>query len=114
MNLNPNIIPTFEQPLVTKNNTNRVWYSFFSGLAKGIPAGNTSVVSAGTSPYSYQAFEGGSLIVNGGSTTQIEFSRDGQNYYVTGQTAGMFSLRSGDILRITYSVAPPTLTWVPS
>ena len=109
-----NTAPTYEQPLMTKGQTSTIWYRLWSGLFKGQPTGPVSAVTVGSSPFKYTAPQGGSLIVNGGSTTQIAFSRDGANFFITGQTAGMFKLAQGDILQVTYPVAPPTMTFVPT
>lgn len=108
-----NVSPTYDQPLTQKGATSRDWYRLWSGLFKGQPTGPATGVTVGASPFSYTALQGGSLIVNGGSTTQIAFSRDGSNFFITGLTAGMFPVAQGDIMRITYPVAPPTVTFVP-
>ena len=108
-----NRMPTYNQPLTIKGETHRTWYGFFSGLATGKPTGIVAAVTLNQSPFTYTAPSGGSLIVNGGSTTQIQFSRDGAALFVTGQTAGMFPMALGDQIVITYSMAPPTVNFVP-
>lgn len=108
-----NTAPTYEDPLSTKGVTSRGWYRFWSGIFRGQPTGPAASVTVGASPFSYTATQGGSVIVNGGSTTQIAISRDGSNFFITGLTAGMFPLSQGDIIRITYPVAPPTVTALP-
>lgn len=108
-----NTAPTYDQPLMVKGQIASVWYRLWSGLFKGQPTGPVAGVTVGSSPFKYAAPQGGSVIVNGGSTTQISFSRDGANFFITGQTAGMFKLAQGDILQVTYPVAPPTMTFVP-
>lgn len=108
-----NTAPTYSEPLTIKGQTARGWFRLWAGLQAGQPTGPTAGVVVGASPFKYEAPQGGSLIVNGGSTTQISFSRDGANFFITGQTAGMFPLSQGDILQITYTLAPPTVTFVP-
>lgn len=108
-----NTTPTYEQPLNTKGQISTAWWRFWSGLGRGQPTGPVSSITVGTSPFQYPAAQGGSVIVNGGSTTQISFSRDGANFFITGQTSGMFQLAQGDILQVTYPVAPPTMNFVP-
>jgi hypothetical protein len=108
-----NRMPTYTLPLSEKGQTHRTWYSFFSGLATGKPTGIVSAVMLNGSPFTFTAPSGGTLIVNGGSTTQIQYSRDGAAYFVTGQTAGMFPVSLGDKIEITYSMAPPTVNFVP-
>lgn len=109
-----NTTPTYDQPLTTKGQTSTAWWRFWSGQGQGRPSGPISAITVGTSPFRYTALQGGSVIVNGGSTTQISFSRDGANFFITGQTAGMFRLAQGDILQVTYPVAPPTMNFVPT
>lgn len=108
-----NRIPDVTTALTTKGALTSAFWRFFSGLFNGTPTGNLSVITVGTSPFTYVAPVGGTVIVNGGSTTQIQFSRDGANFYITGLTAGMFPLSQGDQLVVTYPVAPPTMTFAP-
>lgn len=110
-----NTPPTYEQPLTSRDGkvTTRGWFTFWAGLGEGQPTGPVAALIAGPSPYTYLATQGGSLIVQGGTTTQIQFTRGDGNFYVTGLTAGMFPLAKGDSLVITYSVGPPTVTFVP-
>jgi hypothetical protein len=113
MNLIFNRFPTYTETLTTKGATTRGWYQYWSGLFQGQPTGNVSVIKVGTSPYIYVSAVGGSLIVSGGTTTLLEYSRDDQNFYVLGVTSGMFPMSLGDNIRITYSGALPTVVFVP-
>jgi hypothetical protein len=108
-----NRFPTYDEPLTTKGMTTRGWYSLWSGLVKGQPTGPTAGVTVGASPFIYTAPSGGSIVVNGGSTTQIAVSRDGANFFITGQVNGMFPLSQGDQVKVTYPVAVPTMTFIP-
>lgn len=108
-----NRMPDVNQPLTVKSVIASGWFRFWQGLFSGTPTGNISTIKVGSSPFTYVAPVGGTVIVNGGSTTQIQFSRDGANFYITGQTAGMFPLSQGDQLIVTYPVAPPTMTFIP-
>lgn len=107
-----NRLPDFSTPLVTKGTTNSSWSRFWQGLFSGAPTGNVSVVVVGASPFTYAAPFGGTLILSGGTVSQVKYSRDGASFYVTGQTQGMFPVSQGDQLVISYSV-PPTTTFVP-
>jgi hypothetical protein len=107
-----NRMPDVNQPLAIKGITGAGWFRFWLGLWSGAPTGNVSVVTPINAPFTYAAPVGGTLIVNGGSVSQVRYSRDGANFYVTGQTQGMFPLSQGDQVVITYSV-PPTLTFAP-
>jgi hypothetical protein len=71
-------------------------------------------VVVGASPFTFQNTTGRSvdLIVAGGTVSAIDFSRDDVNFYVVGQTAGVFWLSPYDYLRVTYTAAP-TITLVP-
>lgn len=107
-----NTLPTYEQPLVSKGALARGWYSFFAGLFTGQATGPVAAVTVGTSPYTYQAPVGGTLMVSGGTVTQISFSRDGSNFFIVGVTAGAIPMSKGDLVRITYSVGPPVAQFV--
>lgn len=114
-----NRFPTYQEPLQTAakgprlSPTTRGWFSFWAGLFTGQPTGPAAVIKVGSSPFTYVAPLGGAVIVQGGTTTQIQFSRDGNNFFVTGVTAGMLPVSQGDQLVITYSVGPPTMVFVP-
>lgn len=108
-----NRLPDVNTPLTDKKGTtNSSWFRLWGGLFSGTPTGNLSVVTSPNSPFTYIAPVGGTLIVNGGTVSQIQYSRDGANFYVVGQSAGMFPLSQGDQLVIQYS-APPTMTFAP-
>lgn len=107
-----NRAPTYNEPLATKGATTREWYSFFTGLLNGQAIGVPSAVTPASSPYTYKAAQGGTLIIQGGTVSMVSFSRDGVTNFNTGQTQGMFPISQGDLLIITYSAAPH-LTFVP-
>lgn len=73
------------------------------------------VLTVTASPFVFQApFSNGEcfVIVQGGTVSKIEFSRDGINFFDTALTAGPVPLSGGDYLRVTYS-GLPTMTFVP-
>lgn len=107
-----NRLPDITTALVTKGTTTSGWFRLWQGLFSGAPTANLSVVTVGTTPFTYAAPLGGTVIVNGGTVSQVKFSRDGASFYVTGQTQGCFPVSQGDQLVISYSV-PPTVTFVP-
>jgi hypothetical protein len=107
-----NRMPDYNEALVTKGVTSKGWSRFWGGLFTGTPTGPISVITVSASPFTYTATAGGTVIISGGTVTQVKFSRDGATFYVTGQTAGMFPVSQGDQLVITHSV-PPTMTFVP-
>jgi hypothetical protein len=99
-------MPTYQEPLTQGPNTVRGWYTFWLGLLQGQPTGNVVSIVPGVSPYSYVATIGGAVIVQGGTVSLIEVSRDGMSFFDTGQTSGMFVMSQGDTLRVTYSSVP--------
>lgn len=110
---NPNQLPTYTLPLNTKGQTTKAWYTFFAGVFTGQPGSSVASVTVGTTPFIYQAERAGTLFLSGGTTSTVTISRDGKTFYPTGVLAGSFPLRQGDQLSISYSVGPPTVTWVP-
>jgi 2-keto-4-pentenoate hydratase len=74
--------------------------------------GLIQTLTPGASPYTYTATADGAVIVNGGTVSLIAFVRAG-TVVGTGETAGMFPVRSGDGIRVTYSVVP-TMRFVPN
>jgi len=64
--------------------------------------------TVGASPYVYtnNSVNDQSVIVQGGTVSKIEFSRNGGSFIDTGATSGMFALSPLDSLRITYTVVP--------
>lgn len=107
-----NTQPTYEQPLTIKGHTARGWYTFWSGLLMGQPTGLPFSVPLSSSPMSYQAQQGGTLIIQGGTVSMVSFTRDGVTNYNTGQTQGLFPVSQFDTLIITYT-GTPNLTFVP-
>jgi hypothetical protein len=107
-----NRMPTNAESLTAKGSITRGWYAFWTGLYQGQPTQTVAVVTPGTSPFTYIAPIGGTLIVQGGTVSAISFSRDAASFYPVGVTNGMLLLSKGDQLVITYSV-PPNLVWVP-
>lgn len=105
-------VPNYREPIVEKGVTGRTWYQFLVDVWKGKPPASESTVLATSSPFTYTAASKGFVIVQGGTVSLVQFSRNGTTNYTTGQTQGTFPLSQGDSLVVTYSVAP-TLTWVP-
>lgn len=108
-----NRLPQFGQPLANKEVTNKDWYFFWAGLWRGLAPELESPVVLTGSPFTFSAPRRGSLIVSGGTVSQIRFSRDASTFYDVGATAGMFALSAADRLEVTYT-GSPTLTFVPS
>jgi hypothetical protein len=107
-----NRAPTYQEPLVTKGSITKGWFTLWTGLLSGQATGPVSPVTLGTSPLSYKAAQGGTLVIQGGSVSLVSFTRDGLTNVNTGQTQGMFPLSQNDTLIITYT-GTPILTFVP-
>ncbi len=108
-----NNLPDFTTPFMLGKINSKDWFFFLVGLYTGLPPQAENPVVLGVSPFVYTNAVKGTVIVSGGTVSDISFSRDGTNYYTTGQTAGMFTINAQDFLRITYTV-PPTTTFVPT
>jgi len=67
-----------------------------------------SNITPSGSPYTYQNTSDydADIIVQGGTVSLVEFTRDNVNFYNVGTVAGMFHLGPDDRLRVTYTVAP--------
>ncbi len=101
-----NRIPTYLTPLETNTVTTKGWYFFWQGLMQGQPTQTVSAIVPGASPYSYVALIGGTVLIQGGTVSLVEYSRDGVTFYDTGVTSGMFPVSMGDTIRTTWSMVP--------
>jgi hypothetical protein len=85
------------------------WYLFFSNLytavTDGLPQPEEEITLT-ASPMSYTAVIRGQANISGGTVSVIEFSRNGADWYDTGMTAGFVQMDRGDLIRVTYAVAP--------
>jgi hypothetical protein len=83
-----------------------------NGLRSGQPA--AASVTPGASPYTYLNALGypKELIVSGGTVSLIEVQGGSGAFFTTGLTSGVFIVRPGHRVRITYSVVP-TVVEVP-
>jgi hypothetical protein len=108
----------YEQPITRKGDPATVEFSRFLqqivqilNFGARLAAPTNPTVTA--SPYVYTNNTGNdqSEIVQGGTVSKIEYSRNGGAYIDVGTVAGMFQLSPMDSLRVTYTVAP-TITVV--
>lgn len=100
-------------PLQTKldidDNRWRKWFQDMWALVNAIRLPLPISVTVGASPFTYQFANGGSasILVNGGTVSLIEWSRDGTTFYKVGTTTdSMYTVSSGDYIRVTYTVIP--------
>ena len=72
-----------------------------------------SNITVTASPFAYQntGLYDADVIINGGTVTQIEFSRDNSTFYTIGTTQGMVRLSPNDRVVVTY-LSAPTMTLV--
>lgn len=105
-------IPNYKVPMMSKGTLERTWYQFFADVWKGRPQGAVSTVTVGTSPFTYQVTSKGFIIVQGGTVSLIQFTRDGITNYNTGLTNGCIPLSEGDSVIVTYSIIPH-MRWIP-
>lgn len=99
-------IPTYEQPIQTGSNMSASWRRWFHDIEVGTPPSNEVTVIPTASPFAYQAPSRGSVIISGGTVSQVTYSRTSGVSYNTGQTSGMFPVSLGDVLVVTHSGAP--------
>lgn len=91
------------------------FFRFISGIAVAVFPSAISSIVVGASPFTFAtAFTTGTsaVIIQGGTVSKVEFTRDSVNFINTGQTQGMFPLSGGDSLRVTYT-GLPTMTFLP-
>jgi hypothetical protein len=69
-----------------------------------------SGISVGASPFAYTATTGGSVAVAGGTVSGITLTRSSTTVPVG--TQGAIFARNGDVVTVTYSVAP-TMNFIP-
>lgn len=74
--------------------------------------GTAMAITPTGSAFSYVAPANGIIILSGGTVSIIEYGR-GASFYVVGLLAGSFAVARGDIVRVTYVVAP-TMTFLPN
>jgi len=82
--------------------------SFSSSPVFGITLTGSPFTYQNLSEYTVDVLVGGDI----GGVTNLEFSRDGVTWYVTGSFYGQFTLSPYDYIRITY-VAAPIVTGIP-
>ena len=86
-------------------NKNKVW--FYGNKWIVYPAVDIALTE-GASPFEYQNLHGFAerVTVIGGTVSEIAFSSDGTNYFVTGLTSGVFPVGHTEKLKVTYTVVP--------
>lgn len=88
------------------------WYRFFDALLSlVVPSGvAAAAITVAASPFSYTATSSGTVLVSGGTVSAIDLGRNGA-FTNVGVIAGAVPVSDGDVVRVTYTVAP-TMTFV--
>ena len=76
------------------------------GLAKQPPV----VQALTTSPWAFHSAENGFMALSGG---EVDYSRDGTNYYKASMVGGQILMAEGDHINVTWYGATPTAIWFP-
>jgi hypothetical protein len=94
----------------------RFLYDLFQASGSGTASGGPeTVITVGASPFVYTASQRGAMLVSDGGLTNVEISRDaGITYRTTGSFRGMFPMTTNDLLRVTYQVSAPHMTFYPT
>lgn len=102
-------LPSARQSVTTaddQGNTQftRPWFLFLQSVNDSLPANDKPIViTVGASPFAYMAPTTGTLVINGGTVSLINYTRSGVNVTMTG---GVIPISSGDTVTVTYSVVP--------
>lgn len=94
----------------------QIWYYLLrtiwqrlGGSGSTLPAQTVTVTA---SPFQYSSDISGTLVVQGGTVSEIDIVRGGSSV-TTGQTAGAIPMLRGDLVNIVYS-GKPNVTFLPS
>jgi hypothetical protein len=107
-------MPTATTPIVgVGKSMEKAWFVFLYSVYNAITKGLTDpeeVVTPDASPSVYTAIIRGQLFVAGGTVSALEYSRNGRDWY---PTTSPVQMAAGDQARISYSVVPSTVVYVP-
>lgn len=116
--MNP-IMPYFDTVHPLKEGYSDIASAVLAKITEGVHTGPQIfandlpvALAVGASPYVYKngATAQQQVIVQGGTVSAIEFSRNGSTFINIGATAGLVVLNPGDNVRVTYSVLPTMTT----
>ena len=87
-------------------------YGEMQAWAAGLGAApSPATITPSGSPFSYVAPRAGRVYIAGGTVTLIETGRNG-TFVLSGVLAGAFPVSQNDVIRVTYAVAPTTMTFM--
>lgn len=100
-------LPSLVSPLVDRlGKLVPPWNSWFQQFAQAAPA--VANITIGISPFSYTANSNGSLIVSGGTVSNISLIRGTTTIIVATSTVNpvIIPISIGDTVQVTYTVSP--------
>ncbi len=112
-------MPRRESPLITEQEgqprASKDWFTLFwkmyNAVTDGIPQ-PIETVTVGASPFTYVAMIKGQVVINGGTTVSVDFSRDGTNFFPVPPSPAVIPMCKADRIRIAYAT-PPTVVFFP-
>lgn len=112
------IFPSNQTPIAEANSglITTAWLYLLTWLYRKTGGSGSPIaaqdITVGASPFTYDAALNGSVIVRGGTVTQIDIVRADETFN-TGVTAGLIPVIAGDSIIVTHGGAP-TMTFLPS
>jgi hypothetical protein len=104
------IVPNSTQPIAdAKGMVTQVWQRFFAALTAS-PA-NVGAVAVSASPTNFTASERGTVAISAGTLTSVTLTRAGTA--VSLGTSRTIPVSAGDVVTVSYSVAP-TMSFIPT
>ena len=105
-------LPNLLAPLVNaKGFILAPWNSYLQQFTQAPPP--IMGITVGASPFDYVAQEPGTIIIVGGTLTNVSLIR-GVDTLAMGNAARIIPVAIEDTVRITYSVVPTSITFVPA
>lgn len=100
---------TAPTPVQGDSSTNAATTEFNTLGSNAAPA----ALTIGASPFAYTLPSRGEVLVAGGTVTEITITRGGSGALATGILAGIFPGSKGDIVTVTYTAVPTSMSFVP-
>jgi len=91
-------------PIMQGSQTSQEWFRFFQSLVRRSKDAPVSL-TVGASPVALTIKNDGVLFIVGGTVSQVNLTRYGVSFNC-GANANPVNIRAGDIVTITYTVAP--------
>ena len=105
------IVPSSRQPIADgAGMVTPVWQRFFNVLVQA--AAPITSVEVDASPFAFRAGARGTLSITSGTVSDISITRNMVSA-ATGLTAGLVPVANGDVVTVTYTVAP-TIQFIPA